>query len=286
MNKGLKSLALMISLFWGCHVWAGENIRFPEIPGWKLNVNEHVYNAGDLWELINGAADIFLSYYFEDLLIGEYTQKDKMIRVELYRHKTIEDAYGIYTAERMPDYPQVPVGSQGYKSQGVLNFLAGNYYVKIMSAGIEEADEASIVNIAEMVEKAMAQPKSLPELVSVFPDEGKVFLSDTYIAQNFMGYSFFHHAFTARYKEPLPHQLFIIRLPDEEINSMAEQYSALVKESNVNIKDNLVVVNDPFNGTVYLKKGSGFLIGVMNLTDETIARNAIERVYTTLKQIQ
>ena len=76
MNKGLKSLALMISLFWGCHVWAGENIKFPEIPGWKLNVNEHVYNAGDLWELINGAADIFLSYYFEDLLIGEYTQKE------------------------------------------------------------------------------------------------------------------------------------------------------------------------------------------------------------------
>ena len=111
------------------------NIVFPDFSGWKLQEDQRIYTGKDLWELIDGAADIFLSYDFKDLRIAEYSNKEQIIRVELYRQSTPDNAYGIYTAERMPDYPQVSVGSQGYKSQGVLNFLAGNYYVKIMSAG-------------------------------------------------------------------------------------------------------------------------------------------------------
>jgi hypothetical protein len=137
---------------------AGESNLFPEIPGWKMKEDPRVYNSQDLWELIDGAADIFLSYYFEDIHIAEYTNKDQIIRVELYRHRSIEDTYGIYTAERMPDYPQVLIGSQGYKSQGVLNFMAGNYYIKVMSAGVTEADEKTIALVAGKVDAKLAQP--------------------------------------------------------------------------------------------------------------------------------
>jgi len=124
---------------------------FPEIAGLKMKTDQRVYNSSDLWELINGAADIFLSYGFKDLRITEYSKNDQIIRVELYHHATPENSYGIYSAERMPDYPPVSIGSQGYKSQGVLNFLAGNYYVKIMSAGLQEADESVIALVAGKV---------------------------------------------------------------------------------------------------------------------------------------
>src|SRR5512145_3220618 len=77
---------------------------FPDLPGWKKKLVETVYTPGNLWELINGAADIFLSYNFQDLQMAEYENKDEMIRVEIYRHKTGNDTYGIYSAERMPDY--------------------------------------------------------------------------------------------------------------------------------------------------------------------------------------
>ena len=136
-----KIACLLVFLIFLLSLKAAESRLFPEIPGWKMKVNEKVYNSGDLWELIDGAADIFLSYYFEDLHTAEYTKKNQMIRVEIYRHKSPVDAYGIFTAERMPDYPQVSVGTLGYKSQGVLNFMAGNFYVKVMSAGVDEADE-------------------------------------------------------------------------------------------------------------------------------------------------
>jgi hypothetical protein len=257
---------------------AGESNLFPEIPGWKMKEDPRVYNSQDLWELIDGAADIFLSYYFEDIHIAEYTNKDQIIRVELYRHRSIEDTYGIYTAERMPDYPQVLIGSQGYKSQGVLNFMAGNYYIKVMSAGVTEADEKTIALVAGKVDAKLAQPVGLPELISFFPEDGKVSLSDNYIAQNFLGYSFFHHAFSARYDKPVEFQLFIIKLTPEEIKKILDQYFIMMKEDKVQQKEGLYVVNDLFNGSVFLKQKDSYLVGVFNTNSEETATNYINKV--------
>lgn len=280
MIKKLTLLVVFFSLLTTAR--SGETILFPEVPGWKLKVDPRIYVAGDLWELINGAADIFLSYYFEDLHIAEYTNKEQIIRVELYRHKTIEDTYGIYTAERMPDYPQVKIGSQGYKSDGVLNFMAGNYYVKVMSAGVKEADEKSIALVAGKIDANLAQPVGLPLATGLFPEEGKVFLSDNYIAQNFLGYSFFRNAFSARYDKPVEFQLFIIKLTPAEIQKMLEQYFHMLNEDKVQQKEGLYIVSDSFNGTVFLKQQGDYLVGVLNTTNEEMATGTIEKVITKL----
>jgi hypothetical protein len=256
---------------------------FPDLAGWKKKVNEKIYLSGDLWELINGAADISLSYNFEDLQIAEYSKKDQMIRVELYRHKSFEDTYGIYTAERMPDYPQVPIGSQGYKSQGVLNFMAGNYYVKIMSAGVKEAEEQTIALFAESIDDALKQPEGLPGSLALFPKEGQVFLSDAYIAQNFLGYSFFNRTFTAKYEKPFEFQLFLINIEAGEIQKMLDQYFKMVKPENVETKDGLFVIKDPFNGNIYLKQKDKFLVGVVNTDKEEVAKEFIDKVLLNTK---
>ncbi len=182
---------------------------FPKISGWKMQEESRVYNSADLWELIDGAAEIFLSYNFEDLHIAEYSLKDQIVRVELYNHRSLEDTYGMYSAERMPDYPMVSIGSQGYKSQGILNFMAGHYYVKIMSIGTEEVAENVLYMMAEKVNTQLAQPTGIPAEIGLLPKEGMITLSDNYIAQNFLGYSCFHSAFSAKYEKPTDFQLFI-----------------------------------------------------------------------------
>jgi hypothetical protein len=278
-NKPIIAAFLFITI---AQVRAGESKLFPQIEDWKIQEEQHVYNSGDLWELIDGAADIFLSYYFQDLHIAEYTNKDQMIRVELYRHSSLANTYGIYTAERMPDYPQVNVGSQGYKSQGVLNFMTGVYYVKIMSAGVTEADENTIAIIAEKVDAKLAQPKELPEELELFPEEGKVSLSDSYIAQNFLGYSFFRAAFTAKYGPQGDIQLFIIRLTKEEIQKILEKYITPMKEDKVQLKDGYFIVNDLFNGTVFLAERDNILVGVLNTLDEDTALKYISEVVKKL----
>lgn len=254
------------------------NVVFPGFDGWKLQEDQRIYTGKDLWELIDGAADIFLSYDFKDLRIAEYSNKDQIIRVELYRHSTPDNAFGIYTAERMPDYPKVSVGSQGYKSQGVLNFLSGNYYVKIMSAGAVEAEENAIAQLAGSINEMLAQPVGLPDVLKLFPEEGREDLSDMYIAQNFLGYSFLHSAFTTRYKTTAEFQLFIIRDTPEELQRMMDEYMKMLKDEKPRIKDNLIIAKDPYNGTLYMMRKGNYLVGVMNTDKEAVASDYIQKV--------
>jgi hypothetical protein len=254
---------------------------FPEIPGWKKNQVEKVYTSDDLWELINGAADIFLSYYFEDLNIAEYENGDEMIRVELYRHKTLSDTYGIYSCERMPDYPQVSMGAQGYKSQGVLNFFAGNFYVKIMSAGVKESNEQTITMVAEKISGSLNQSAEMPKTLALFPEDGKIDLSDSYIAQNFMGYSFLHNAYVMKYDKLSGFQMFIIDLPDK-VQIMTEQYIELVKKENVTEDNGILIINDQYNGRVFMKVYKGYLIGVINSENDVLVKEYIDKIIQKL----
>ena len=254
------------------------NIVFPDFAGWKLKEDTRIYTGKDLWELIDGAADIFLSYDFKDLRIAEYSSKDQIIRVEIYRHSTPDNAFGIYSAERMPDYPQVSVGSQGYKSQGVLNFLAGDYYVKIMSAGAVEAEENAIAQLAGRINETLAQPVGLPDVLKLFPEEGKENLSDGYIAQNFLGYSFLHSAFTMKYKTEAEFQLFIIKDTPEELKRMLDEYFKMLKDEKPPMKENLIIAKDPYNGTLFMEKKGNYLVGVINTEKETLANEYIQKV--------
>jgi hypothetical protein len=265
-------------MFMICLVPTRANIVFPEFSGWKLQEDPRTYSSKDLWELIDGAADIFLSYDFKDLRIAEYSNKERIIRVELYRQSTADNAYGIYTAERMPDYPQVSIGSQGYKSQGILNFLSGNYYVKIMSAGAVEAEEDAISQLAGKINEILGQPVGLPAALGLFPEEGKINLSDAYIAQNFLGYSFLHSAFTAKYKTEAEFQLFIIRDTPDELQHMLDEYMKILKDEKPEMKDNLIIARDPYNGTLFMERKGDYLVGVMNTEKEAIATEFIQKV--------
>lgn len=251
---------------------------FPEIGGWKMEEDERVYTSADLWELIDGAAEAFLSYGFSDLHLAEYTMGEQIIRVEIYHHSSPENAYGMYAAERMPDYDQIVIGAQGYTSEGILNFFAGPYYLKIMAVGLAEVSPEDIRQVAEQMDRHLDQSRQMPETLSLLPEEGMEYLSDRYIATDFLGYSFLHSAYTASYENNGTFTLFIIHASPEEIQTMLEGYRALLKEDKFQEKNSLIVINDMFNGTLFLSEQSGYLVGVMNTEDENKATDYIGRV--------
>ncbi len=124
---------LLVGLLFASGGWAQEGASlFPIVPGWTVTTDTTVYTPDNLYDLIDGAADVYLSYGFTDLHLANYRDgKGTEVRVELYRHNTPANAFGIYSQERKPDYHFISVGAQGYRDEGVLNFLAGRYYVKV-----------------------------------------------------------------------------------------------------------------------------------------------------------
>lgn len=274
----MRVIFFILSVFLVHHILYADNELFPEIKGWDLKIEKETYTPANLFELIDGAADLYIQYGFQRLYIATYHKNQDMeIRVELYHHNLPENAYGIYTSERMPDYNFIPVGVQGYTGEGILNFLTGEYYVKIMSAGRINAGEGDMKHIAEKIADNLKQNNSWPSEMSFFPEEGKIFMSDGYVAKNFLGYGFLQAAFTAKYTTGGGLTLFIIHGKDKEAEVMLNTYLGMMKEEKVRRQDGIYIVNDFFNGNVYMSLKSDYIAGAFNVRDEKAAITLIKR---------
>jgi hypothetical protein len=284
MNTLTKKTGLILAILFAGSVLFAADDMFPEIEGWKLNRDTIVYTPDNLWELIDGAAELYLSYDFQNLHLATYSgNKNQEVRAELYRHSTPENAYGIYSAERMPDYNFIEMGVQGYTGPGILHFFTGHYYIKILSVGPGDVGEEGLKSIAGKVSAGLNQPGSWPAEISLFPAEGKAFMSDAYFASNFMGYGFFRSAFTARYTADGEFTLFIIHGKDGEAEAMLNKYKGLMKEDKIEQKEDIYEIQDMFNGKVYLSLKGDYLVGIMNAGNEAVA---VEYIRKTMERIE
>jgi hypothetical protein len=237
----------------------------PRIPGWTLKVDPTVYTRTNLWDLIDGAADLFLLYGFETLHVGEYWRSDSLdVRVEIYDHLTSLNAFGMYSQERKPDYRFISIGTQGYAEEGVLNFLRGRYYVKCSTHMAGSAAQKDLETVARAVEAHLTGETSWPPLLHLLPSAGKIANSEVYIIQDFLGYSFFRSSYVAFYgKEPSP-QLFVMPFDNAaEASRALEKYVGLLEKRPPTGKDGIVRLDDPNNGRVTLFASGKYVAGVL-----------------------
>jgi len=252
---------------------------FPEMDDWKLTINEKVYTPANLWDLINGAADMYLSYGFVNLHLAEYTHNDgTVIKVELYRHSSKDNAFGIYTTERSPDYNYIDVGVQGYLEEGVLNYLFGDYYIKVTANMAGQKTQHALMLVAERIQDKLEQESEWPGIYTAFP-EGIVPYSEHYTAENFLGFAFLHSAFSAEYVvDNIILKVFIIKASNiEEAKDMLKQYFDFTKQ-DIQVKDGHYTVHDKYNGDVEVLLRDNYLAGIVNSTDQELSWEMLKHI--------
>lgn len=257
---------------------------FPQIKGWKCTIEEKKYTADNLWDIIDGAAESYLAYGFEEMQLAEYSKPGmEPIRVDIYRHSSLTNAYGIYSQERGSKAKLIGIGAQGYTEEGALNFFTGHYYVRISTNGKGKNVPAGLKLIASKVLANLEQENRMPEELALFPSEGKKPNSDTYINQSFLGYAFLTNAFVVEYTKPEKLKMFLIRCSTPaKADSMIGEYFASIKHLET-VKKGRFTVADPHHGNVILVLYSGFAFGVWNYTDSA---NALVRLEQLEKNIQ
>jgi hypothetical protein len=173
-----------------------------EVPGWAMSQDVRSYGPEGLWQFIDGAADRYLAYGFEEAAASEYAQDGTGSRmlIDIYRMKDPLNAYGIYTQERSPDYQFVKVGSEGYSTGTTLNFWAGSYYVK--TTAFEEKTEIGreMNRLAGAVAAKVTAPGAEPIEISYFPKTDLLPHTMTYIPRDVLGQSYFVNGFEAKYR--------------------------------------------------------------------------------------
>ena len=274
------SLAVLASIT--CQATRTDAVSFPEVKDWNLTVLPDVYTPGNLWDLINGAAESYLSYDFVDLHLGDYeSASGTVIHAEVYRHSSPVNAYGIYTAERSPEYQFVEVGTQGYLEEGVLNFLTGQFYVKLYSTDSGTEVQKALQKIGQKISRHLDQENSMPELLKLFPSSGQLPYSDQYIRENFIGFDFLHSAFTVGYEGGF--KLFIIQGKDaDEILDMAKQYLAFTKQEIDPASESSLTFKDPYNGDIPAIISGNYMAGIIDGNDNENARILLEKLAEVL----
>ncbi|MDO9123201.1 MAG: hypothetical protein Q7V12_02120, partial [Deltaproteobacteria bacterium] len=253
----MKSIGLILGLIIFLWVPAAEarDFKFPEIAGWKKSGEIQTFIPKNLYEYINGAADLYFAYDFQELKVAEYQNEKKgSVTVDVYRHKTPLHAFGIYSQERLPEANFLDIGIQGYYEKGFLNFLTGPYYVKLSAINTGPEDQEVLVAFAKRTAENLGPKGSFPSILSAFPAEGKQKHSEKFIAKNFLGYAFLHSSFTADYElQAKKFKLFVIEGKNKnECKDIIEKYLQTVKSPRKDTTEGRYTLSDPHHGEIDL----------------------------------
>lgn len=242
----------------------------PAVDGWTISEEVEVFNPDNLFDRINGAAPLFIENNFREMTSMEYKKGADYITIQAYRHATPEDAFGMYSSERSSDLAYLPIGGEAQGDKTNLYFFAGNMYLKIWSnsAGDVSGELQTIgKGLAEKIEPNAAYPLA----VRLFPKEGKVPYSDSYITSNFIGHEFLRAVYTAKYEcNGQSFQLFILDGGSAEgVKEVLTQYMAFTKQSQ-ELKEGELLIKDRYNGDIPSIWKGRYLIGLFNENGDTI----------------
>ena len=261
-----------------------DSVTFPTINGFQIAYNYQVYYPDNLWDLIDGAADAFLSYGFVNLHIAEYIKGDRQIKVEIYYQKSAVLAFGIYAAERSPDYSFIPLGVQGYAENSLIFFVKGPYYVKVTSYEDDEQAGTMLMNIAHAVEKSLSGEITLPQAFGKFPTENQQKNSEHYISENFIGYSFLNGAYLKDYS--ITDQSFTAFLLQPKDPKKVTEMITKLKEKAIHsekLTGGIIRIEDKYNGNLFVWTHGNQFLGTMGPANQKIMIQFLKNFIQTSK---
>jgi hypothetical protein len=213
-----------------------------EAGGWKWDGKEMKYNSKTLFSYIDGAAELYLAYGFQNLTVRRFEKSNQPpIIVELYEMASSEDAYGVFSFELQDE--TVGIGQGSEFGGGLLRFWKGKYFVSIYAEGEGAEVESGMLKMGRAAANSIPAVGLEPKLVGFIPgkDLGLVDKSLRYLKshvllnqrffiahQNILNLSRKTEAVLAQYLQgKLKTQLLLIRYPDSK--EAADAYRSFMK---------------------------------------------------------
>lgn len=159
--------------------------RLPDpasIRPWKADGPLKTYRGENLYEYINGGAEIFYEYGFIQLAAQTYRLDDRSITVEIYEMEHPKAAFGIYSVQRNPEMPPLEVGDAGTGSETMVSFCRERFYVLIASGVPDNGAGKAMVRMARAVSRRIGKSSNPPVLIQVLPEPFLISGSEGYVA--------------------------------------------------------------------------------------------------------
>lgn len=260
---------------------AGDWVRAPEI---KL------FSPSDLWEHIDGAAEQYLTYGFQDLATARYTagRTNAVVMAEVYRMADAVSAFGIYRQEVSPKARPVALGVEGRAGSNTIRFWSGEFYVKLTSppgGGTATALEA----LGAAIAKGLGATGKLPAEVGWFPAAGLLPDSVKYVPADALGQAAFTNAFEAKYQAPgEPSTAIVVPFGSDQAAAAAlARYESFLARAKGRTKvtapgDGGFSATDSFQGFILAVRAGSRLVISLGAPDERAASGLVADIVKRL----
>jgi len=191
---------------------------------------------------MDGAAELYLAYGFENLAVRRYAKPGgPAVTVELYEMASSEDAYGVFTFERQDEPAGIGQGSEF--GGGMLRFWKGRYFAAIYAEGEGAEVESALLTMGRVTADAIPKTGPEPEWIAFLPGRdlglvdrsvrffrSHVLLNQRFFIahQNILNLNRGTEALLAQYlREKQQTHLLLVRYPDGK--AAGEAYQSFMK---------------------------------------------------------
>jgi hypothetical protein len=239
---------------------------FPDVEGWAPAGAAQRYDRETLFEVINGAAELYFSYGFVELQMRDLASGSHKVTLSLYDMGDPLNAFGIFRTERPAEAPPVRAGAEAVVV-GTYQCLMqkDRFYVKA-EALQGRLDAARCKSLLEPVARALPGTSSRPKIFERLPPQHRMPGSLGFARRNFLGSSALNHCVHAQYTRPgkAPLTVFVM-LP--QAGQTAEQlWTATGRQhapSTIGTRK-VIAWEIPYRGTVVLVRGKAGLRGAVD----------------------
>lgn len=135
---------------------------------WKTS-ETRFFERDNLFDYLDGGAEIYLSYDFQKLMVQEYLLADKSIMVEIYQMSSSDDAFGLFSLNQEGE--NWTVGQDASYSFGILCFWKDHFFVRIMDMEGENSSQELILKLGKGIAERIKGEGRPPQLLNRIPQD-------------------------------------------------------------------------------------------------------------------
>jgi hypothetical protein len=265
------------------------------VPGWKLEGKPYRYIPQDLYEYINGAADFFIAYGFNDLTGANFSPvsgENDAVTIDIYDMGDKLNAFGVFQSRRDSRASSLNIGTASVGSDDYIAFYKDRFYVEIQAYIIIKKENGALNNMASIVAKHLPGDTSLPKEISYLPEEGKIAGSERYIRGGILGHAFLDRGIVCDYQiEGKKVSAFVAFLPSHKDAANAlEQYRLFLIKSErkclpiEGFGKHSFASQEPFHNKIIVTQEGKFVAGVYDLNTIEAGKPLLLTILKNLKQ--